>query len=260
MPRLELPPGRRSPATRITLLAILLFLLFGIRSLASYAIEIEWWKELGQLNTWFSMLYYSIAPVAAATLLAFAALWISHARALKFAGTGLSEHPIYARISTLALLFLAWFIAAGAIDTWTVVRFAGSRGLPANGDRLARRNLQSAAFVLSFRPSVLFAAAQLLAGGNYLLRAALLGGGARVATALQDAATARRARTGPLLFQAGGRTGIAIPARGGGDGIAGAGGALLPGTLRDGVQRAWQLPGGNRLRGLRISGCRCSGW
>ncbi|MCU1238050.1 MAG: hypothetical protein JWP63_6017 [Candidatus Solibacter sp.] len=131
MSRGELPSGRRSPATRITLLAILLFLLFGVKSFANYAIEIEWWKELHQLNTWFSMLYYAIAPVALATLVAFGALWISHARALKFAGTGLGEHPLYARLSTLGLLVLAWFVAAGAIDTWTVVRFAGSRGLPA---------------------------------------------------------------------------------------------------------------------------------
>ena len=131
MPRYEISSGRRSPATRVTLLILLVLLLFGVRSFSGYAIEIEWWKELGQFNTWLSMLYYSIAPVAAATLLAFAALWISHARALKFAGARLGEHRLYARISALALLALGWFIAAGAIDNWTVVRFAGSRGLPA---------------------------------------------------------------------------------------------------------------------------------
>jgi hypothetical protein len=131
MPRYEISSGRRSPATRVTLLILLVLLLFGVRSFSGYAIEIEWWKELGQFNTWLSMLYYSIAPVAAATLLAFAALWISHARALKFAGAHLGEHRLYARISALALLALGWFIAAGAIDNWTVVRFAGSRGLPA---------------------------------------------------------------------------------------------------------------------------------
>lgn len=114
-----------------TLIAALLVLLVAARWIAVYTIEIEWWKELGQLRTWLSMLYYGIAPVAAATLLAFAVLWISHARALKFAGTGLGRHPLYARISTLVLLGIAWFIAAGSIDTWTVVRFAGSRGLPA---------------------------------------------------------------------------------------------------------------------------------
>ena len=131
MPPYELPEGRRPPVLRITLIVLAVFLLFGLRSFAGYAIEIEWWKELGQLNTWFSMLYYAIAPVAAATLLAFVALWISHARALKFAGTRLGAHPLYARITTLALLGISWFAASAFIDTWTVVRFAGSRGLPA---------------------------------------------------------------------------------------------------------------------------------
>jgi hypothetical protein len=68
--------------------------------------------------------------VAAATLLAFAVLWIAHARAVKFSGAGLRDHPIYARIATLALLVLGYIIAAASVDTWTVVRFAGSRGLP----------------------------------------------------------------------------------------------------------------------------------
>src|SRR6266508_718220 len=104
MPVHELPSGRRIPVARIALIGALLVLLIGARSIAGYVIEIEWWKELGQFRTWLSMLYYSIAPVSAATLAAFAVLWVSHARALKFAGTGLGEHPAYARISTLVLL------------------------------------------------------------------------------------------------------------------------------------------------------------
>jgi uncharacterized membrane protein (UPF0182 family) len=133
MPPHQIGRGRRSrsTATRITLLILLFVLLLGTRSLASYAIEIEWWKELGQLSTWWSMLYYAVAPVAAATVLAFACLFLAHARALKFAGTSLRDHPVYARISSVALLVLSYLIAAASIDTWTVVRFAGSRGLPA---------------------------------------------------------------------------------------------------------------------------------
>jgi uncharacterized protein len=130
MARYELPAKRRSPATRVTIIFLLLLLLVSARSIASYLIEIEWWKELGQINTFFSMLYYSVAPIAAATLVAFAVLWVTHARALKFARTRLGEHRVYARLSTLVLLFVAWMIAAASIDTWTVVRFAGSRGLP----------------------------------------------------------------------------------------------------------------------------------
>jgi uncharacterized membrane protein (UPF0182 family) len=135
MARYRIEHGRRasgSSATRFTLLAILLLLLFGTRTFASYAIEVNWWKELGQFNTWLSMLYYGIAPVTAATVVAFAALWAAHARALKLAGTRLSDHRLYARLSTLALFILAYLISAASIDTWTVVRYVGSRGLPAS--------------------------------------------------------------------------------------------------------------------------------
>jgi uncharacterized membrane protein (UPF0182 family) len=133
MDRYRIESGRRAPhhpAARVTIIVAVILLLLGARSFASYAIEVSWWKELGQFRTWLSMLYYQVAPVAIATLVAFAALWIAHARALKFAGTGLSEHRLYARISTLGLLVLGYLISAASIDTWTVVRFAGSRGLP----------------------------------------------------------------------------------------------------------------------------------
>src|ERR1017187_9037972 len=122
------PPASR--AGRIAFFVVLGLLLLGARSFASYAIEIAWWKELGQFHTWLSMLYYSIAPIALATLFAFAALWITHARALKFAGASLGQHRIYSRISTFVLLLIGYLVAAAAIDTWTVVRFAGSRGGP----------------------------------------------------------------------------------------------------------------------------------
>jgi uncharacterized protein len=135
MDRHQIERGRHrkvwSPATRITLITLALVLLVGARSIASYTIDFEWWKEMGQLNTWLSLLTYSVAPIILATLVAFAALWIAHARALKFAGTGLGDHPIYARVSALALLLVGYLIAASSIDTWTVVRYAGSRGLPA---------------------------------------------------------------------------------------------------------------------------------
>src|SRR5438045_7646573 len=111
----------------MTVMGILLLALIGARWISGSVIDIEWWKEMGQFRTWLSMLYYGIAPVGAATLAAFAVLWIAHARALKFAGTGLGRHPLYARVATLFLFAVAWFIAAGAIDTWKVVRFVGSR-------------------------------------------------------------------------------------------------------------------------------------
>jgi uncharacterized membrane protein (UPF0182 family) len=93
-------------------------------------IDVEWWKELGQLDTWLSMLTYSVAPVIGAMLIAFAILWVTHARALKFAGISQRDYPLYARVSALVLLVIGYMIASSCIDNWTVVRWAGSRGLP----------------------------------------------------------------------------------------------------------------------------------
>jgi hypothetical protein len=98
--------------------------------LASYAIEIAWWKELGQFHTWLSMLYYSVAPSRWPRCWRSPPVDRACARP-QIRRNLLGEHRIYARISALVLLLVGYLIAASAIDTWTVVRFAGSRGLPA---------------------------------------------------------------------------------------------------------------------------------
>ena len=84
---------------------------------------------MGQLPTWFSMLAYSFIPTAAGTLLGFVVFWIAHARALKHAGTGLGEHPLYAKLSTLAIFLLALLVSLASMDTWTVVRYFGGKDL-----------------------------------------------------------------------------------------------------------------------------------
>ena len=94
--RIERPSrqrGRRIGGASLLVLGLLL--LFCARSIAYYIIEYQWWKELGQVSTWLNMMLYSWVPTAIATLLAFAALWMTHARALKFAGASLSEHSWY---------------------------------------------------------------------------------------------------------------------------------------------------------------------
>ena len=128
------PRKRSGRGARITLIVLAVIVLLAARSLASFSIEYQWWNELGQLDTWFAMLAYGFVPLLAATLIAFAVLWIAHARALKFAGTGLAEHPLYAWISSLAMLFVGYLVAAGSIETWTVVRYIGARGIPAEAN------------------------------------------------------------------------------------------------------------------------------
>lgn len=123
------PRGRR-PGGRFMLLIALLVLLFGAGSIAGYVIEYQWWQEMGQVQTWFDMLLYGLAPVIAAAALAFVLLMIAHALGMKFAHASLRENRMYTRISTLALLLLGYIVSASAFDNWTVVRYIASRGLP----------------------------------------------------------------------------------------------------------------------------------
>src|SRR5579872_1240381 len=130
MPFQELP-GRREQRGRALILGILLLvLLFGSRAAASYVLDYEWWKELGQLHTWLAMLLYAVAPGVAAGIVTFVILWVVHARGLKTAGAGLRENPLYAKLSAIVLLAISAIIAGVTIDAWTVVRYFGGRGLP----------------------------------------------------------------------------------------------------------------------------------
>jgi uncharacterized membrane protein (UPF0182 family) len=71
----------------ILLLILLALILLGLtNTIANFIIEYNWWKEVGQVGTWISMLWYSIAPAAAGALVAFIALWVAHAQGLHFAG------------------------------------------------------------------------------------------------------------------------------------------------------------------------------
>src|SRR5512138_3788968 len=103
MPRPEIAARERRIPRLPMILAAAVLVLIGARSIAQLIIEYQWWKELGQLATWESIILYSVAPVAISTLLAFTILWVVHARALIFAGTRLRQHKAYARLSTLVL-------------------------------------------------------------------------------------------------------------------------------------------------------------
>jgi uncharacterized protein len=127
-PELTSPRGQG----RLTgLILLLVVLLVSARTIASFVIEISWWKEMGQLSTWISMLIYRVSPVVVAALLSFAVLLLAHSFALKFAGVRKVGNSLYYKIVTPVLLVMSGFVASSSIETWTVVRFFGGRGLPA---------------------------------------------------------------------------------------------------------------------------------
>jgi uncharacterized membrane protein (UPF0182 family) len=119
-----------SKIRNLMMLAVLLMLSFwAITIAANFIIEYNWWKEVGQVGTWISMLWYSIAPFAAGALVVFIALWMAHARGLRFAGIRREDFLSYSRLITVGLAIVAILFALASIDYWTVMRFFGSRGL-----------------------------------------------------------------------------------------------------------------------------------
>lgn len=110
------------------LIAILVALLISARTIAETVIDYAWWREIGQLPAWFSRLTYGIAPLAIASAVVAAVVWVAFARGLKFGGGGLRYHPSLARFSPLMALFVGFVVASSAIDQWTVMRYLGHDG------------------------------------------------------------------------------------------------------------------------------------
>jgi hypothetical protein len=122
-------PGRQARGGCLWYAIIAVILFVALRWVCSWTIDYQWWKEMGQLHTWFSILAYSVIPATGATILAFVVFWIAHSLALQKAHVRLREHPLYAKLTALGIFLLAVIVALSALDTWTVVRYFGGRDL-----------------------------------------------------------------------------------------------------------------------------------
>ena len=139
---------------------LLAFLLFwAIPATANLVIDYNWWKEIGQVDTWLEMLWYAIGPVAVGTVIAFIALWLAHDRGLRFAGVRQRDYPMYVWLVPVGLALVAVLFSQASIDYWTVMRFFGSRRLtvPADAwkDQVFSRPLSFYLFSLPFYSQVL---------------------------------------------------------------------------------------------------------
>ncbi len=122
----------RNRTRRLGLIAIGVFaflLLASVGWASSLLIEYSWWKEMGQVTTWLDLYAWSTVPVSAATLIAWLVLWVTHSRAVRFAGGRASDYPIYNRLAGVALLGLSAIVSDASLDSSTILRFAGSRSV-----------------------------------------------------------------------------------------------------------------------------------
>jgi hypothetical protein len=115
------------------------------------------------------MLWYSIAPSVAGSLVAFIALWVAHARGCTAPASadGISAcTPGWLRwgLGVVALLF-----GSASIDYWTIMRFFGSRGGHAAPRRLKGPGFFARPAVLPVRPTFLFGSTRVcVCAGDYL--------------------------------------------------------------------------------------------
>jgi len=119
----------RQPVKGVLLTAVALLTVFWlIPAAANLIIAYNWWHEIGQVDTWIAMLWYSISPMGIGAVLAAVALWVAHARGMHFAGVRRRDHPLYSWLMLVALAIVAIIVASASIDYWTVMRYIGSRG------------------------------------------------------------------------------------------------------------------------------------
>ena len=112
---------------------IVIFIAFALsRTIARLAIDYEWWKEIGQVQTWLNLAVYGSAPVLTAAVVAGIVLWIAMARGLKSGGEGFGSMPRMIRLATTGALVFGFFIASSTIENWDAVRFMAGRGAGEN--------------------------------------------------------------------------------------------------------------------------------
>jgi uncharacterized membrane protein (UPF0182 family) len=97
-----------------------------VQGLAPLLLDIEWWRELGQLETFWKRFELQAMPPLLGSLVAFAVLWLSHAAGLR-AG-GLSDMKGYRRAVTLALAVASWVFASAIFDSDVMIAYFAGNG------------------------------------------------------------------------------------------------------------------------------------
>ena len=165
----------------VVLVVLVAFLDWASSTAADFVIEYNWWKEIGQVNTWVSMLWYSIAPAAVGVGDGLRrALGGSCARSALRRDSSPGPPPVFP-LGSRGLAVVAIVFASTSIDYWT--RDALFR-LPRA--YCACRCLERSGFfarpaVLSFRFAFLFGSTRVSVRAGDSVRPCVLGDGARLA-------------------------------------------------------------------------------
>ena len=119
------------------IVATLLVLLASSRTISTLVIEYQWWQELGQLPTWYSMLMYQILPATVASVVAWLTLLWAHRRGVRFAASPAAHSKIYSRIVLAVLLVAAVVLIGTSVNSEKVMAYIGSFGVETPPDTWA---------------------------------------------------------------------------------------------------------------------------
>ena len=166
---------RPSQVRNLVVLVVVVVLGFwGLSVAADFVIEYNWWKEVGQVDTWVSMLWYSIAPAAEARW------WpSSRCRWRTRAGwtspaSGERDYPLYSRLVPVG--WRSWRCCSLGLDRLldgdALFRLARAGAAP---PMPGRTPFFRTAAVLSFRSAFLFPGAWLCVCAGDSLRACSFG-------------------------------------------------------------------------------------
>ncbi len=115
----------------IVLAALALMLLLGSRTIAEFLIEYQWWKEMGQVDTWFRMLSFRVVPGVIVSVLAWGLLVWAYQRGMNFSGVASESYRLYSRLIMVGLAVVSVAFIGGSIDSTVLITYFGSLGAPA---------------------------------------------------------------------------------------------------------------------------------
>jgi uncharacterized membrane protein (UPF0182 family) len=123
-----------SQIRNLILVGLVVLLLAGSRTIANFVIDYHWWKELGQTETWLSLLVYQILPAIAASLIAWVVMLWAHRGGVQFAGAPIARYRWYSKAVPAVLLVPAVVFVGASVDSWTVMAYVGSTGVALPAD------------------------------------------------------------------------------------------------------------------------------
>src|SRR5690348_8470039 len=126
--------------------AVLYLLING----ADFLLDVQWWKDLGQLPTYWQFLRIRWLPQTAAALVGMLVLFFVFRAACRHVSTNISQTRLFTTAGAFISILVGLIVSYNAIDPWTIALFIGAREPGAYRDPLFGRPLTFYLFRLPF--------------------------------------------------------------------------------------------------------------